>query len=103
WTSGRGAFTGTSYNFYHKQQKVWKQLWVDNQGGSLELKGNWNGQAMVLSCDFQADTSGNSYQNRVTWTPLPDGRVRQLWELRSEEGQRLQVVFDGYYQPKKKD
>ena len=103
WSSGKGAFSGTSYNFYHSGEKVWKQLWINNQGGSLELSGNWNGQAMVLSSAFQADTSGNKYQSRVTWTPLPDGRVRQLWDIRSEEGKRVQVVFDGYYQARKED
>ncbi|MCP4663212.1 MAG: hypothetical protein GY856_48085 [bacterium] len=33
---------------------------------------------------------------RITWSPLGDGRVRQLWES-SVDGQGWKVVFDGTY------
>ena len=31
------------------------------------------------------------------WQPLPDGRVRQLWESSKDGGETWTVAFDGYY------
>jgi len=39
WTSATGSYTGTSNNFYNYKTKQWEQIWVDNQGQSLHLKG----------------------------------------------------------------
>jgi hypothetical protein len=35
--------------------------------------------------------------NRVTWQPLPDGRVRQHWEASEDGGTTWKTAFDGYY------
>jgi hypothetical protein len=35
--------------------------------------------------------------NRVTWTPRPDGTVRQLWETSTDRRRSWQTVFDGVY------
>lgn len=45
--------------------------------------------------------SGKKVIHRITWTPLPDGRVRQLWESRAEDpkDESWMQVFDGYYSP----
>jgi hypothetical protein len=40
-------------------------------------------------------------RSRITWTPLPDGRVRQLWEVSSDGGSSWAVSFDGYYERSK--
>ena len=42
WNSAKGKYTGTSNNFYNAKTKQWEQIWIDNQGGSLHLKGNLN-------------------------------------------------------------
>jgi hypothetical protein len=34
---------------------------------------------------------------RGTWTPMPDGRVRQLLEQSRDEGESWYVWFDGVY------
>jgi hypothetical protein len=53
---------------------------------------------MVLAGDaFDADAPGHTARQRVTWTPQPDGRVRQLWESSSDGGRTWTVVFDGLY------
>ena len=98
WTSGQSPYTGTSYNFFHKGDSVWKQLWLDNQGGYLELAGEWNGKAMQLESPLMTSAQGQAYKNRVTWTPMPDGRVRQHWEVTQDEGKSWNTVFDGFYE-----
>ncbi len=86
------AYEGTSLNFYDAGRKAWHQTWIDNQGGAIYLEGALAGNAMVLS----TTTSTQNIQ-RITWTPLPDGRVRQHWEATGDSGATWATVFDGYY------
>jgi tetratricopeptide (TPR) repeat protein len=86
------GYEGTSLNFYDAQRKVWHQTWIDNQGGALYLEGGLDGESMVL-----ATTSSTENIQRITWTPLEDGRVRQHWESTTDAGKTWSTVFDGYY------
>lgn len=95
WTSASPGYTGTSYNFYNTTKKQWQQLWLDNQGGSLELAGQRVGQQMILSSDKLKNDKGQDVQHKITWTYNDDGTVRQLWETTTEGD--VQVVFDGLY------
>jgi hypothetical protein len=53
---------------------------------------------MVLAGDaFDADAPGKSARQRITWTPLGGGRVRQLWESSTDGGKTWSVAFDGLY------
>ncbi len=95
WTSAKGGFTGTSLNFYHQQKEQWQQIWLDNSGGNLELKGNRVGNQMILQSEKATNDKGNSYFHRITWTLNEDGTVRQLWETIT--GENITVAFDGLY------
>jgi len=86
------GYEGTSLNFYDAQRKLWHQTWIDNQGGALYLEGALKGNSMVLST-----TAGKDSIQRITWTPLDDGRVRQHWEATEDAGKTWATVFDGYY------
>ncbi len=37
--------------------------------------------------------------NRMTWTPLDNGYVRQHWEVTSDGGTTWSTAFDGEYHP----
>lgn len=97
WTSGKGAYTGTSYNYYNAQTKKWHQTWIDNQGGSLELSGGIVDGKMVLKSETLTNAEGKEYVNRITWTPNADGTVRQHWEVTTDEGKSWTTAFDGLY------
>lgn len=99
WTSASGKYTGTSYNWWDGE--LWHQTWVDNQGGSLQLFGTWNGIAMVLESPEMISQKGKPYTNKITWTPNKDGSVRQLWEISKDEKATWTAVFDGLYKQKK--
>lgn len=96
WTSvATAGYTGTSINYYNAQTQEWEQLWVDNTGASLKLKGNRvDNQMILISEPFKKD--GNTFRNRITWTKNEDGTVRQLWEVLQEGGENV-VAFDGLY------
>ncbi|MGB5819465.1 MAG: hypothetical protein WBG90_08250 [Saonia sp.] len=96
WTSAKGKFTGSSTNFYNLETKQWEQLWIDNSGAHLKLKGNRTGNQMILSSDKFTHTDGEVYVNRITWTLNADGTVRQLWEVLQDD-KVISVAFDGLY------
>ncbi len=100
WTSAKRNYTGTSSNFYNSQAKQWEQIWIDNQGQSLHLKGNRSGNQMILTSDELKNKKGETYRNRVTWTHNEDGTVRQLWEILQND-KVTSIAFDGLY--KKQD
>jgi len=99
WTSANSGFTGTSLNFYNAAKERWEQLWIDNNGGYLKLKGKRTGNQMILSSD-PFDKDGKKLINRITWTANEDGTVRQLWEI-LEGDEVVNVAFDGLYQKNK--
>ncbi|HKK76815.1 MAG TPA: hypothetical protein VJ953_17185 [Saprospiraceae bacterium] len=92
------GYQGTSYNTYNAAQNRWEQYYVDNQGTVLHLKGNLQDGSMILSdC-----ATGGSPCNRISWTPQPDGTVRQVWEQTKDGGGNWTVLFDGtYFRPEK--
>ena len=96
WVNTNGQVTGTSMNFYNLQTKQWEQLWVDNSGSHLKLKGNRVGNQMILSSNEIIHADGNAYVNKITWTINEDGSVRQLWEF-LQKGKVLSIAFDGLY------
>lgn len=97
WTSVAGV-TGTSVNIYDRDRRQWHQTWVDSGGGLLQLDGSRLDTAMVLAGDaLDADAQGKTARQRITWTPLAGGRVRQLWESSSDGGKTWSVAFDGLY------
>jgi hypothetical protein len=97
WTSATGNFTGTSTNFYNLRTEQWEQLWIDNSGTHLKLKGNRVGDQMILSSEKFTHTDGNEYVNRITWTANGDGTVRQIWEVLNGD-EVVNVAFDGLYE-----
>ncbi|GGI58164.1 hypothetical protein [Winogradskyella haliclonae] len=102
WTSASPGYTGTSHSFYNVVAKQWEQVWIDNQGASLHLKGNKKGNQMILQTDEAINKDGNKFVNRVTWTDNDDGTVRQYWEVitQTKEGEKISVAFDGLYRRK---
>ena len=96
WTSANSSFTGTSTNFFNNQTGEWEQLWVDNGGSHLHLRGNRTGNQMILVSDEITREDKPPYSNRITWTLNEDGTVRQLWEI-LVDGKVANVAFDGIY------
>jgi hypothetical protein len=88
WTSATGS-RGTSYNFYDASNDKWHQTWIDDSGNPLYLEGKLDGGSMVLG----------DGTNRITWTPLPSGYVRQHWEITTDGGKTWTTTFDGEYRP----
>ena len=100
WKSASGAYTGTSYNWYSTQTGKWHQTWIDNQGGSLQLSGEYSGNQMILASDELKNQEGETHQDRITWTKNEDGSIRQHWEVTKDQGKTWTTAFDGSYKKK---
>ena len=94
WTSARGG-QGISINFYDPATKIWTQRWVGGDGTLLHLTGGLRDGSMVLEGDRQA--ADGSVRDRIRWTPLADGRVRQEWSSSKDGGKSWSVLFVGLY------
>lgn len=86
---GAGDAPGTSINYYDAATKDWHQHWVGSDGTVLSLKGGLENGVMVMSSD-------TTPKNRITWTPLPEGKVEQKWAT-SEDGKEWKTIFVGIY------
>ena len=96
WTSS-GANRGTSLNFYDRAAGSWKQTWIDNAGQPLYLTGTFREGRMVLEGTTPGAAGAAPSRQRITWTPLEGGDVRQLWETSTDDGKTWTVAFDGRY------
>jgi len=101
WKSTESAYSGTSYNFYDQVSKLWKQVWVDNQGTSLELSGQYENGVMMLTSKERIDPTGKRIINRISWTNNADKTVRQVWEQSNDGGITFNILFDGLYRRRK--
>ena len=88
---------GHSLNFYDSRRGVWQQTWIDNSAGTLNLSGRFTGGHMVLTGSSSDPKTHAQRIDRITWTPYPDGTVRQLWDQSADAGRTWKVVFDGRY------
>ena len=91
--------TGTSYNYFDRNDSLWHQVWIDNTGGSLVLKGQLTGKSMVLRSDTLEGKQG-MYFHEVNWTPHEDGSVHQIWTLHALSSENQTVLFHGIYKRK---
>jgi tetratricopeptide (TPR) repeat protein len=94
WESVTGSL-GLSINYYDRETGTWTQTYRDNAGNVSawpDLSGGLRAGAMVLENRDDPES-----WTRWTWTPQPDGRVRQMAETSSDQGETWTVVWDSYY------
>jgi len=94
------GYAGKSLNFYDSNSQQWHQTWIDTGGTPLFLTGKFEGGSMVLVDERTSRVNGRTWTQRITWTPVPGGKVRQHWEKSSDGGLTRETVFDGLYAPR---
>lgn len=94
WHGAHGT-NGEALNTFLPDSNQWQQTWTDNTGLTLFLIGKMQGNSMVLSQTHFVN--GKQTIDRVAWTPLADGRVREYWDESTDSGAHWKPVFDGYF------
>ena len=95
WT-GKGGYNGKSFNYYTQSTGKWHQLWLDNKGGYISYLGEFKDGSMRFEGE-NVSSDGTRELSRMTFTPLPDGRVRQFIEQSKDGGKKWYVWFEGFY------
>lgn len=95
-----GGYRGHSFNIYDATRQVWHQSWVDNSGLLLTIEGGLVDGSMVMTGTRNRKTPRGEVLDRISWTPLEDGSVRQVWEISSDDGASWNPIFDGNYRRK---
>ncbi len=85
-----------SINYYDADDNKWHQHWVGGDGAVLHLEGGLVDGAMVLSGETK--TPKGTLLNRITWTQLPEGKVKQEWASSPDNGGTWKTLFIGIYE-----
>ncbi len=96
WT-GVGGGAGGSLNLYQAVTGRWRQTWADSTGGMTEYSGQLVGSDMRFLAAETDLRTGAFLVRRMTFSPLPDGTVRQLIEVSPDSGTSWKVEEDLNY------
>ena len=92
-----GGGRGTSINYFDPASGKWVQYWVA-ASWMLDLEGELvDGEMRMEGESRRIDRPGETTRIRGTWTPLEDGRVRQVFERWNEESDGWDMLFEGFY------
>lgn len=92
WTDTHGG-SGKSFTSYDAMTKHWDQHWVGSGGAVTEYLGSAHDGAIVMIA------SGPTGSTRLTFSKLPDGKVRQLFEGSTDGGATWTIGADLTYTP----
>lgn len=100
WMPLRGA-GGSSLNHFDPVTRRWHQKWVGQVPGSVEFEGGLVEGRMVLNGYWPGvGGPGRDGLVRMTYTPSPDGSVRQHGEVSYDHGLTWSDSFDFDYRRK---
>ena len=100
WRDARGS-EGKSLNTFDPTSRVWRQFWV-GQGGNVTdySQSEWHGSSLTFLVHSHRP-NGSDVMQRLTFTPLDGGVVRQFGELSTDGGTTWSSTFDFHYHPVK--
>jgi hypothetical protein len=93
------GYAGGSLNTYVAADHHWHQTWTDSSGTWREFVGGLVDGKMVLVWSHPSlRMPGRTAQERMTFTPNPDGSVRQYSD-QSADGEHWVALYDYTYLP----
>ncbi len=81
---GTQSFNGKSFSAYVSAEKKWKQTWVDNQGGYVDLTGNAEGSSFILM--REETSSGHKILQRMLFSDIRRNSFTWDWQLSRNNG-----------------
>jgi tetratricopeptide (TPR) repeat protein len=97
---GTTGDSGKSFNKYNTITKKWEQFWVSDTGSTQHFTGELVDGEMRYVLE-QPLRSGGTLIRHLTFSKLPDGRVRQLSQGSTDGGKTWGTEYDYVYVPKK--
>lgn len=98
----KGGYVGKSFNIYDPVQRKWRQFWNDNGGTVIEFFGEFDAAEKALKYRSESiNAQGQKQLGKMTFYNLDANRVRQLWEMSTDDGKTWITAFDGLYTRRK--
>lgn len=90
-----GALRGESWSVFEPGRSLWRQTWVDNQGGYLDLVGErvdgWFAFAR------SAPERGPNARQRMVFRDVAEDAFRWTWEFSEDDGATWSVRWEIAY------
>ncbi|WP_144241012.1 hypothetical protein [Fimbriimonas ginsengisoli] len=90
-----GTFAGQSWSVYAPKAKIWRQTWVDNQGGYIDLVGGMENGHMVLHTIPQK--AKPKLANRMIFQDITPQAFTWRWESTKDGGKNWQLQWELKY------
>ena len=101
WTGVKSG-QGLSFSAYDPATRHWHQTLMDDGGAVLKIEGEFaDGKMILVGQRPSQKEKGVTITHRIAWTPLPDHRVKQVWENSTNGGRTWRLVSEGTYVPRK--
>lgn len=91
-----GGLDGASVSWYTPGDSAWHQQWVGDGGWIARFSGSFRRGVMRMT-ETESSLPAAAGRNRMSWTVLPDGRVKQWQENSKDGGKTWTAQFVGYY------
>ncbi len=98
--SPAGQFNGHSVSVYVPRQKVWKQTWVDNQGGYLLFTGEFKDGRMELRTK-PVERKGKTNISRMVFRNIKKNSLNWDWQHSTDGGTTWTDLWNIHYKRKK--
>jgi hypothetical protein len=89
---------GTSVSTFDARSGMWKQTWVDNEGGYLDFTGEFKDGQMILQREAVRD--GRKFLQRMVWRNITSDALDWSWEASKDGGKTWQVNWPIHYKRK---
>jgi hypothetical protein len=81
------GYKGTSYSVYDREKKHWRQMWVDNQGGTFTLVGGpAQDKGHVFELRTLEPTGREQLMRRMIWEDVSPGQLTWRWQALQSDG-----------------
>jgi hypothetical protein len=90
-------YVGQAFHFFDVNTNGWVQHYIDTAATPFDWTGAFKDDAMRYEREGPFGPSNLKVKQRMSFTPLPDGKVRQLFEQSADGGKTWRAGFDGTY------
>ena len=92
---GSAPLRGQSWSVFEPARRLWRQTWVDDQGGYLDLVGERVDGSFAFVRD--APERGEGARQRMVFRDVADDSFRWTWELSVDGGATWEVRWEIAY------
>ena len=90
-----GHLRGTSVSTFDLRSGMWKQTWVDNEGGYLDFVGEFKDGNMILRRETVRD--GTKIKQRMVFKNISADEMDWNWEASQDGGKTWKVNWPIHY------